>query len=111
MQRVLLALSLAAVAACSDGGPRLSPEAERGRAVYAANCLACHAADPNLDGALGPSVAGAARLLIEARVLRAEYPPGYTPKRDTRVMVALPHLADDIDALHSYLREAKRQPD
>jgi mono/diheme cytochrome c family protein len=74
--------------------------------VYAANCLACHAADPARDGALGPAVAGASRALIEARVLRAEYPPGYTPKRDSRVMVALPHLAGDLDALEAYLSAA-----
>ena len=33
------------------------------------------------DGSVGPAVAGASRELIEAKVLRGEYPPGYTPKR------------------------------
>jgi mono/diheme cytochrome c family protein len=107
MKLLLVLLAPAALAAaCSDAGSALSPEAERGRAVYAANCLACHAADPARDGALGPAVAGASRALIEARVLRAEYPPGYTPKRDSRVMVALPHLAGDLDALEAYLSAA-----
>ena len=48
--------------------------------------------DPRTDGSLGPAVAGASLELLTARVLRAEYPAGYTPKRETRVMVPLPHL-------------------
>ena len=35
--------------------------------------------------------------------MRAEYPPGYTPKRDTRVMVAMPFLEKQIPALAAYL--------
>ncbi len=94
--------------ACGGGGPELSESAQRGRAVYIANCAACHAADPNLDGALGPAVAGSSLELLEARVLHAEYPPGYTPKRTSGQMVALPHLAGDLDALHAYLAEVAR---
>jgi mono/diheme cytochrome c family protein len=106
--RIALTLLALGVVACSDSGPPLSPEAQRGRAAWLASCTACHAADPNLEGALGPAVAGSSRELVEARVLRAEYPPGYTPKRDSRAMVALPHLAGEIDALFAYLAEAKR---
>jgi mono/diheme cytochrome c family protein len=69
------------------------------------NCIACHAQDPSQDGALGPAVVGSSRELLEARVLRAEYPPGYTPKRDSQIMIALPHLANEIDALHAYLNQ------
>ncbi len=76
---------------------------EAGRAVYNANCIACHNLDPTQDGALGPAVAGASLSLIEARVLRAEYPEGYTPKRPTRVMVALPHLEPKLPELAAYL--------
>ena len=99
-----LPLLLAALA-CGGGGAELSPEAQRGRAVYTASCTACHAADPTKDGALGPAVAGSSLELLEARILRAEYPPGYTPKRQGAVMAALPHLEDDIPALHAYLNE------
>lgn len=106
--RLALALFALAAAACSDSGPALSPEANRGRATYLTSCTACHAPDPNVDGALGPAVAGSSRELLEARVLRAEYPPGYAPKRETRAMVALPHLAGEIDALAAYLAETKR---
>jgi len=80
--------------------------AARGRTVYMANCIACHSQDPTMDGALGPAIAGSSRELIEARVMRAEYPPGYEPKRDSRVMIALPHLGGELDALAAYLQAA-----
>jgi mono/diheme cytochrome c family protein len=86
---------------CSDTGPA-SPVA-RGEQVYRANCIVCHHPDPRQDGSVGPAIAGAPRELLEARVLRAEYPPGYTPKKDSRLMPPLPHLAGDIDALAAYL--------
>jgi len=100
------ALLLFAVA-CGEQ-PELSEAAQRGRSVWMANCVACHATDPTKAGALGPDVAGSSRELIEARVLRAEYPPGYTPKRSTHAMVALPHLAGSIDDLYAYLNEVPR---
>jgi len=94
-------------AAASSGDAAAPPSRdaliERGRRVYMINCIACHARDPNVDGGLGPAIAGSSRALVEARVLRAEYPPGYTPKRDTRLMIPLPHLAPDIDALTAFL--------
>jgi mono/diheme cytochrome c family protein len=71
--------------------------------VYLVNCTACHNTDPALPGAVGPPVAGSPRELVEARVLRAQYPPGYTPKRPTHAMVALPQLAGSVDDLAAYL--------
>ena len=56
-----------------------------------------------MDGTLGPAVAQSSRALVEARVLRAEYPPGYTPKRDTATMPALPFLAPEVPYLAAYL--------
>jgi mono/diheme cytochrome c family protein len=79
---------------------------ERGQRVYMANCIACHNPDPTQAGGIGPDVAGSSKELIEARVLRAEYPPGYKPKRDTHAMIALPFLKDDIDALAAFLGQA-----
>lgn len=76
---------------------------EEGRAFYATHCTACHSPDPKKDGALGPAVYGSSLELIEARVLQAKYPPGYTPKRNTHIMTALPFLKDNIPALHAYL--------
>ena len=76
---------------------------EAGRGVYNGNCTACHASNPAMDGALGPAVAGSSPELLEARVLHGEYPEGYTPKRKTRVMVALPHLEPKLPELAAYL--------
>ena len=75
-----------------------------GRATYNANCIACHAMNPAIDGALGPAVAGSSLELLEARVMRGEYPPGYEPKRGSRVMIALPHLAPRVPELAAYLQ-------
>ncbi len=74
-----------------------------GKSVYMANCIACHNLDATQDGALGPAIAGSSTELIEARVLRSEYPAGYTPKRDTRVMIALPHIQSKLKELVVYL--------
>jgi mono/diheme cytochrome c family protein len=76
---------------------------DAGRRTYNANCIACHAMDPTKDGALGPAIAGASPELIEARVIRGEYPEGYKPKRETKVMIALPHLKDKLPELAAYL--------
>ncbi|MBW2382711.1 MAG: hypothetical protein JRG92_03705 [Deltaproteobacteria bacterium] len=77
----------------------------RGRSVYMGSCTACHNINPNQDGSLGPAITGASRELVEARVLRNAYPDGYTPKRTTTLMVALPYLENDIDALTAFLAE------
>jgi mono/diheme cytochrome c family protein len=84
-------------------GGQAETAAARGERIYRANCVICHGLDPQRDGTLGPAIAGASRPLLEARVLRAEYPPGYTPKRDSRVMPALPFLAPEIPFLEAFL--------
>jgi mono/diheme cytochrome c family protein len=91
-----------ALAAC--GREPLSPEAERGRQVYLSQCTACHATDPSQPGAVGPEIKGASPELLEAKVLRGAYPPGYRPKRPTAAMPPQPHLANDIPALAAYLK-------
>ena len=103
----LLALMCAWGPACGggQGGPSV---VDRGRSVYLSNCTTCHDLDPAADAPLGPPVAGSSRELLEAKVVRGAYPPGYRPKRDTRVMAALPHLADQIDSLAAYLKAPTR---
>jgi mono/diheme cytochrome c family protein len=104
LRRWLLLLALAGAVACGRGDETL---AERGGRAYVANCTACHHVNPALAGTLGPATAGSSRDLVEARVLRAEYPPGYQPKEDTALMQPLPFLADDIDALTAFLDEKR----
>ena len=94
-----------APAAASPGEPSEESLKDRGRVAYMVNCSACHNPDPSLAGNLGPPVAGASLALLEARLLHNSYPEGYTPKRDSRVMIALPYLKDDIPALAAYLAQ------
>jgi len=91
----------------SDGSnvAAVDVEAARGRAVYQVSCTACHNSDPKKPGALGPDVFGSSRILIEARVVRAQYPPNYKPKRTTKIMQPLPQLVHDVDALYKYLNQ------
>ena len=103
------ALLTACALGCSDGGgsaASVDPLVDRGRQVYQNVCVACHHGNPAVDGSLGPAIAGASRELLEAKVLRAEYPPGYTPKRPGGVtMPAFAYLAEEIDALAAYLAQ------
>lgn len=100
---LLLAGGLA-LAAAGCARESLSPEAERGRQVYLSQCTACHAMDPSKAGAVGPEVKGSSRQLLEAKIVRGGYPPGYTPKRPTSVMPPQPQIAGDIPALAAYLQ-------
>jgi mono/diheme cytochrome c family protein len=79
------------------------PDWERGRAVYVANCVACHNPDPSKDGPIGPANKGSSQELIEARVLRGAYPPNYKPKRSTKVMPQFPYLKSEIPYLAAFL--------
>jgi mono/diheme cytochrome c family protein len=92
-----------ALAACSESGSK-NALAERGRQVYLAQCTQCHSPDPAQSGPVGPPVKGSSRELLEARITRAAYPPGYRPKRGTAVMPAQPSLAPEIPALADYLK-------
>ena len=97
-----LALALT-LAACRDEAA-LDPAAERGRQVYLGQCTACHSSDPAQRGTLGPPVKGSSRQLLEARVLRGAYPPGYAPKQNTRLMQPMPQLSGSLEDLAAYLR-------
>jgi mono/diheme cytochrome c family protein len=94
---------------CSqEDDAKLSDVAKQGEAIYQNVCIACHHGDPNRDGALGPANAGASPELLAAKILRGEYPPGYTPKRPgSNTMPRFEYLADQIPALAAYLAEVK----
>lgn len=101
------ALGLALVAsalACSGA----QSAAERGRLVYQQACSSCHNPDPAQDGSAGPAIAGSPADLVRARVLRAEYPPGYVPKRDSKLMPPQPYLEQELDDLIAYLASAAK---
>jgi mono/diheme cytochrome c family protein len=98
----LLSIALGSASGC--GQESLSPSAARGRQVYLAQCIACHAMDPAKPGPVGPPVKGASRELLEVKVLKGAYPPGYKPKRPTAIMPPQPQIAPDIDALADFLK-------
>jgi len=109
--RSIFALALLALAlgACSKDSEHTtesekSADWKRGRAVYVANCTACHNNDPSKDGPIGPANKGSSKELIEARVLSTSYPPGYKPKRPTHIMPQFPFLKDEIPYLAEYLK-------
>ena len=121
------ALAVAGALGCSEGDARRAgaPEEDRsaehasastqrddpspqdliaqGRQSYLSNCIACHNPDPKIDGSLGPAIAGSPKALTEDRVLRGEYPEGYTPKRQSQSMIPMPFLEKQIPALAAYL--------
>jgi len=105
--RIALALAPLALAALACGAEEppagADPAVTRGKAIYANVCIACHDRNPRADGVLGPSVAGASRELLEAKVLRGEYPPGYTPKRPSAAMPKLEYVAPSIGDVAAYL--------
>lgn len=81
---------------------------KRGRGIYLANCISCHNNDPSKDGPIGPGISGASQELIETRLLHASYPPGYTPKRNTKMMPAMPYLKNAIPDLVAFLTPGKK---
>ena len=102
--------SLAALGiSCSESQDSKNPPSlvERGKHYYKNVCTACHNGDPSKDGTLGPAVAGSSLALLEAKVLRGEYPPGYTPKRGTSAMPRFEFLAPEIPGLAAYLDAPK----
>jgi len=112
MKRFLVVLLALIIAAACDkkseddsqktariGDPR------RGRSIYLANCAACHNSDPSKDGSVGPAIKGSSLELVTTRVLKASYPPGYTPKRKTTAMPAQPYLESTIPDMVAFLNQ------
>jgi mono/diheme cytochrome c family protein len=107
-----LALTALAATACGTGeeGARLDAAATRGKAIYENVCTACHNRDPREPGALGPGLAGASLELLEAKVLRGEYPPGYVPKLPSEAMPKYEYLAGKLGDVAAYLATIPPSP-
>jgi mono/diheme cytochrome c family protein len=97
---VLGAAALLLLTGCAEESGPLA----RGRQVYLTRCAECHASDPARNGPVGPAVKGSSRELLEARLLRGTYPPGYAPKWNTAVMQPMPALARSIPDLEAFLK-------
>ena len=101
---LLIAFAAGACGGDSSESAGKSVDWKRGRSVYIANCVACHNMDPSKDGPIGPALKGSTPELVKSRVLRTEYPPGYTPKRNTKVMPTFPFLESEIKYLQEFLK-------
>ncbi len=107
---LLAGCGLAVLVGCGQGS-EADPDAaliQRGKVVYETSCSACHARAPGEDGPVGPAITGSSMELLRAKVLRNEYPAGYTPKRDTQAMVPLVHVEADLPAVHAYLESVAK---
>ena len=101
---VVTLAGVAALAGCSDQPGPGGPAAERGRQTYLAQCIACHNSEPSLAGPVGPPLRGSSRELLDAKLLKGTYPPGYTPKRPTTIMQPQPALEPEIASLAAFLK-------
>lgn len=99
----LVVVVLAAAAGCPPKNE--DPAVARGRQAYLGTCIACHNVNPAIDGAVGPAVKGASKALLEAKILKGEYPAGYTAKRITKMMPPQPAMAASIDDLAAFLNQ------
>ena len=86
---------------------KLTPEEKmkrEGRVLYISNCASCHNDDPSQSGSLGPAIKGSSLELLRARILKASYPPGYAPKRKTKMMSPISLSAEQIRKIYAFLR-------
>ena len=102
--QLLAMLVWGALVACSDQKVETETTAyERGQTLYLNICVVCHDADPSLEGGLGPVVAKASLELLRAKVLRGEYPEGFSPLLDTKQMPVFEYLEPHLPDLAAFL--------
>jgi mono/diheme cytochrome c family protein len=120
VRRIFAAAVLALAGAACSGGEEAgsespagdgaavakTPDPAAGEEIYGNVCATCHGGSPKAEGTAGPAIAGSSLALVEAKVVRGEYPPGYTPKRNTRAMPPLPYLEDYVADIAAYLQAA-----
>jgi mono/diheme cytochrome c family protein len=108
--RIIFLLILIFIAACKPGSNEIKYTTleQRGKTVYMSVCIACHNANPTLAGSVGPDIADSSLELITMRVMSVNYPDGYKPKRQSKLMVAFPQYEKDIPAIHAYLQTFKK---
>ncbi len=96
-------IAIVAMACAGEADESGDPVVARGKKIYRNICVVCHNADPNQAGTLGPDIASASRELLEAKLLRGEYPADYTPKRNTQQMPRLEYLKPNLDDIAAFL--------
>ena len=101
--RVPALIAIAQIACSGESDESGDPTVARGELIYRNVCTVCHNADPSLDGAIGPAIGSASRELLEAKLLRGEYPSGHTPKRATQQMPRFEYLEPNLGELAAFL--------
>lgn len=102
------ALVLALSACKKEEQSNLSPEEQLkadGRKIYVSNCIACHSADLDQDGSVGPALKSSTFEILKEKLLHGKYPEGYKGKRP--VSGSMPKYAftdEQIRALEAFLR-------
>ena len=100
-------IAITAIACAGESEESGDTAVARGEKIYRNICVVCHDADPNQPGPLGPAVAGASRELLEAKLLRGEYPAGYTPQRNTQQMPRFEFLEPNLDDIAAFLADRR----
>ena len=100
-------IAIVAMACSGESEDSGDPAAARGEKIYRNICVVCHNPNPNQSGPLGPAIAGSSRELLEARLLRGEYPAGYTPQRNTQQMPRFEFLEPNLDDIAAFLASRK----
>ena len=103
----LALLAIVTMACAGESEESGDPAVARGEKIYRNICVVCHNADPSLAGPLGPAIAGLSRQLLEAKLLRGEYPAGYKPKRGSEQMPRFEYLEPNLDDIAAFLANRK----
>lgn len=86
----------------------LSPEEQLkadGRKLYIANCIACHSADLDQEGTVGPALKGSTFEILKEKLLNGKYPEGYKGKRPVSGSMPKYSFTDQqIRSLEAFLR-------
>ena len=84
----------------------LTPDIEKGRMVYFANCVSCHNNNPKKPGSIGPEVYGVSIDVLTQKIVYGKYPENYRPKRTSKIMPSMPHLNKEISHLHAFINSS-----
>lgn len=91
-----------------------TPDLEKGRRAYFSVCIQCHNKDPNVKGSMGPELIDAPFELMKHKVKTGRYPdklpPGFVPKRKTKLMRPLPNLEKDVPVIYAWIQSVSKKP-
>ena len=105
MKKSAILIILGGLFMCCAPGALAKGDQAKGKEIYLRWCANCHGKNPAWGNFFTPALTGSSRELLEARILRAAYPPGYKPKKPTNKMETYPNLEPNIDDLFAFLNQ------